>query len=268
MRQKRIGTLIPKINNKPISEFMLQYVSRTFSAHLMTVQIHPKRNSGHKDTWRDFFTIFLHRLYKTVVRHHHFTRNQCSTFQECQTAKQGTFLKRLVMSEVAHMNLRVFLLLMYYIRFTSITLNSKLRTNVLCKSTLHARLVHCSPRHCNVAHSCFAEQICLSFIYLFNWEKQIRRKMGQPMAQPVWHNQFLVGSTIRSCSSNHFYFHSKLQKGHWPCWSSVSICSYRTQALIVTADSFWTLAKQIQNQNFINNALTETIFSYLRSLTN
>lgn len=139
--------------------------SPTFSAHLMTVQTHPKKNSGHKNTWKDL----LYHLFAQIIQDSGTTSSfhQCNAFQEYQMAKQG-----LVMSEVVHMNLSVFLLLMYY---TSITFNSKLRTNALCKSTLHARFSYCSPRHCNTAHSYSAEQTCLSFIDHSTEEKQIRR---------------------------------------------------------------------------------------------
>lgn len=147
---------MPKINNKSISEFTLQCIFLTFSAHLMTVQTHPKRNSGHKNIWEDLF----YHLFTQTIQDSGMTSSfhQCNAFQEYQIAKQG-----LVMSEVVHMNLSAFLPLMYYTRFTSITLNSKLTTRALCKSTLHARFGYCSPRHCNTAHSCSAEQTCLSF---------------------------------------------------------------------------------------------------------
>lgn len=152
--------------------------SLTFSARLMTVQTHPKKNSGHKNTWKDLF----YHLFAQTIQDSGTTSSfhQCNAVQEYQIAKQG-----LVMSEVVHMNLSVFLPLMYYTRFTSITLSSKLRTNALCKSTLHARFSSCSPRHCNTAHSYSAVQNCLSFIDHSTEEKQIRR-------WSVWHNQFLV----------------------------------------------------------------------------
>lgn len=183
MRQKWTGTLIPKINSKPISEFTLQCMSLTFSAQLMTVQLYPKRNSGPKNTWKD---LFYHPFAETIQSSGMTSSfHQCNVFQEYQIAKQG-----LVMSEVVHMNLSVFLPLMYYIRFTSIALNSKLRINALCKSTLHARFGYCSPRHCNIAHSYSAEETCLSFTY--STEKN--RSAGR--WESVWRNQFLVKNAL------------------------------------------------------------------------
>lgn len=121
----------------------------------MTVQTHPKRNSGHKNIWEDLF----YHLFAQTIQDSGTTSSfhQCNASQEYQIAKQG-----LVMSEVIHMNFSAFLLLTYYTTFTSITLNSKL-TSALCKSKLHARCGYCSPRHCNTAHSYSAEQTCLSF---------------------------------------------------------------------------------------------------------
>lgn len=210
-------------------------------------------------------------LYKIVVQYYFsFSRNQQIALHICWIMKQGqftdTYYIRTHICELSvtwYPQLKVWIQLMYCIRFTIITLNSKLRTKALWKSTLHTWHSYCSSR----GTATLPIQILLSKFVTSSYVIQLRKIRWEGGNHFGITNLLPVKSTIRS-SSNHFYFHTRFQNGHCSSWSTVCICSYRTKAMIVIAGSVWTLAIQTQKQSFRNNTTAETIFSRLRSSMN